>query len=178
MAGNNRLEAGGNSNNFRYRKRVILAPRGERKYMTNKMRTPEEIVNRIDEISESDFFGAIRDDLVEFLPFEQVRGFLKEGVTQEDWSKSQKPITKEAIVSAIADYMPFAWKKANGCRGISSNRSIDHMRAFLWLLNDGSLEKMEEIEYEHYGKEQLIFVCEHVDIDWKQYDDGVRTNNG
>jgi hypothetical protein len=46
----------------------------------------------------------------------------------------------------------------------------------MWLMGNKALEGMEEIEYEHYGKEKLIYVCEFFGLDWKQWDDGVRTN--
>lgn len=115
-------------------------------------------------------------DLVEFLDFDNAKDFLKENATKEEWDKTITPNTQEAIKSKILDYMPFAWEKANGMRGISANRSIDHMTAWLWLYDDNLLEKVEEIEYEHYGKEKLIAICEHFNWDWKQWDDGIRTN--
>lgn len=143
------------------------------------MRTPEEIVERVDllqETPEADFFGAQRNDMIGFLPFEHARKYLKEGTTKEQWDKNRKEPTAENVKAEIEEYMPFAWMKANDMRGLSANRSIDHMKGFLWLLNDGSLEEMEKIEYEHYGKEKLEFVCEHLGLDWKQWDDGERTN--
>lgn len=140
------------------------------------MKQAKEILQHIAEVAEDDFFGVIRSNLVNFLSYEDAKEFLKEGVTKKQWTKLQKSLTKEVIIKSIEDYMPFAWEKANDCRGLSANRSIDHMRAYLWLLDDGNLEKMEEIEYEHYGKEQLIFICEQYNLDWKQWDNRERTN--
>jgi len=76
--------------------------------------------------------------------------------------------------------MPFAWEKANGCRGISASRSLRHMVAWLWLDGqDEFLEKWNDLrDYEYYGKPQLIAICELYGIDWKKFDDGVRTNIG
>ena len=72
--------------------------------------------------------------------------------------------------------MGFAWDKANNRRGLSSGRSIDHMRTWLWL--DGKDDLAEQIEdYEYYGKPQLVAVCNEYGIDWKQYDDGEWVNN-
>ena len=145
---------------------------------TQNTRTQKEILARIKEIENDDFFGATREDLVEFLAYDNAKKFLNDKATPQKWAKLQKPATRQVIIDSIANYMPFAWDKANACRGLSANRSIDHMRAYLWMLDDGSLEKMEDITYEHYGKELLIFVCDHVGLDWKQWDDGVRTNYG
>ncbi len=144
------------------------------------MRTIEEILKRIKEIGEGDswddFFGVRRGNLIDFLPFKYAKKYLKKGVGVKKWSKSVRPLTKKAVIKEVKNYMSFAWEKANNCRGISANRSIDHMKAYLWLLNDGSFEKMEKIEYEHYGKEKLVFVCEHLGIDYKEWDDGERRN--
>ena len=143
---------------------------------TTETRTIKEILDRIDAIKNDDFFGAQLSDLIDFLPFEQAKPFLKDDVTPEQWQGLQSTPTSDVIRKKAAEYLPFAWEKANGCRGLSAGRSIDHMRAYLWMLNDGSLERMEEIEYEHYGKEQLIFASDHVGFDWKAHDDGIRTN--
>ena len=143
-------------------------------------RTQEKIRDRIKWLSEEqfrDFFGAARGDLVEFLTFENAKEFLRSDVTEENWKDAYKPATLENIKIAVADYMPFAWEKANGCRGISAQRSIDHMKAWLWLTGDDKLmEDFEAVQYEHYGKEKLIFVAEHFRLDWSGWDDGVRTN--
>ena len=144
------------------------------------MRKQEEIAAYIERLRREgdDFFGVMTVDVIRYLDYDYAKPYLREDVTREQWELNRRELTDESVIKQIIEYMPFAWGKANDMRGISANRSIDHMRAWLWLLNDGSLEKMEEIEYEHYGKERLIFVCEHVGIDWRKYDDGVRTNGG
>jgi len=138
------------------------------------MRTQEEILKRIKDVEDDDFFGATRNDLTDFLTFENAKEFLKEGVKKKDW-KQKKP-TEEIIKHEIRDYLPFAWDKANNCRGLSANISIDHMKAYAWLLGDDVFEKLEEIEYKHYGKEKFIFMSELSGFNWKKTDDGVRTN--
>lgn len=144
------------------------------------MRTQEEIVDHIKNTSDSeDFFGVQRSDWIDFLDFDHVKEFLKEGVTKEDWDSDRKENTVKGIRSAILDYLPFAWEKANNCRGLSASRSIAHMSAFLWLLGEDELsKKFDETEYEHYGKEKLIVISEAIGFNWKEIDDGVRTNNG
>ncbi len=128
----------------------------------------------------NDFFFVKRLELLKFLKFEFIKQFLNdEGVKKgvEDFDKDILEVTEENIKNQIISYLPFAWEKANDEKGLSANRSIDHFKALLWLLNDGSLEKMESIEYEHYGKEKLIFISELVGFDWKSVDNGVRINN-
>lgn len=143
------------------------------------MKTQEEIKNRFIERQKNDYFGFEISEYLDFMTFDTAKSLdlLKEGVTLEKWHEEVFVVaTKENVMKKMLKYMEFAWEKANGCRGISANRSISHFKAWLWLMNDGNLEKMNAIEYEHYGKEKLIFICEAYGWDWKQWDDGVRTN--
>ena len=144
------------------------------------MRTPEEIVKRIEELASVgngdfglDFFGAQRIDLIYTLPYEYAKPFINEEATEELWNDARRKGTSEEY---IKDYMEFAWSKANGCRGLSASRSIDHFEARLWLHGDDELcEKFRQVDYGFYGKDKLIFICEHFGWDWKQWDDGVRS---
>lgn len=140
------------------------------------MRTQEEIVSRINSSESEDFMGTQRSDLLGFLEFQNAKEFLKPEATEEDWAKVYKS-TDADVKKEMLDYMEFAWGKANDMRGLSAGRSIDHYTAWIWLLGDEELQKkFEETEYEHYGKEKLIVVCEHFGWDYKKWDDGVRTN--
>lgn len=133
-------------------------------------RTPGAIVARIKEIETADFFGAETSDILVYLPFIHAQPFLKDGVTSEEWAKSQKINNRETILAEILDYMPFAWEKANDCRGLSAGRSISHMRAWLWLLGDELAGKIDD--YSYYGKPELRAICEKYGFNWKEWDNG------
>lgn len=141
------------------------------------MRTQQDILNRIKEIEDDDFFGAIRSDLIQFLIYENAKTFLKEGVTKEEWSHSRKDLTREGVIAEISKYMPFAWDKANNCRGLSAGRSIDHMKAYLWLLEDTELLQYAEDNYTLYGKPILKKICEKYGIEWKSLHSGYAGND-
>lgn len=142
------------------------------------MRTQEEIVVRILEKSENDFLGFETSEYYGFLDYAHAKPFLKHETPEEDWNRhSIYPSVGNLLVTMLG-YMPFAWEKANDCRGISAIRSIDHYKAWLWLMDDGFLEQFNAIEYEHYGKEMLIAVCEKYEWNWKQWDNGIRSNRG
>lgn len=138
--------------------------------MENITRTPQEIIEQIEKLN-NEFFSC-SGDLVNYLDFNDAKQFLVDDFVKkvesgtEKWEKETKS-PKELII----DYMPFAWDKANNCRGLSAARSISHMRNWLWLLgNDELSEKIQD--YTHYGKPQLVMICELFGVDWKQYDDG------
>lgn len=138
-------------------------------------RTQEEIIKRFNERKGDDLFGFETDEYLPYLDYEHAKPFLKEGAKERDYEQEKMtPIRK------IKDYMSFAWGKANSCRGISAGRSLSYMVAWLWLDGqDEFLKKWNDLrDYEYYGKPQLIAICELYKIDWKQYDDGVRTNTG
>lgn len=76
--------------------------------------------------------------------------------------------------------MEFAWGKANGCRGLSAGRSLEHMQAWVWLMGDddfwSELDASIEHAYQYYGKPQLVLICNHYGLDWSQWDDGIWRN--
>jgi len=138
------------------------------------MRTQEEILKRIEAREKHDSLGFEKNEYIYFLDYEHAKPFLKDDAKPENWRQE-----KRAPAEIIKNYMKFAWEKANDCRGISAGRSIMHMVAWLWLDGRDYFLKKNNIEnYEYYGKPQLIKICDLYGIDWKKYDDGVRTNVG
>lgn len=139
------------------------------------MRTQEEIVERFKARKEYDIFGWEVNEYLYYLDYKHAKPFLKADTKDKSWE-----IEKMTPAEKIKDYMKFAWEKANGCRGISAGRSLSHMVAWLWLDGqDKFLEEWHNLEdYEYYGKPQLIAICELYEINWKQWDDEVRTNVG
>lgn len=136
-----------------------------------QVRTDEEILDRAKEIYDRDFMGFETSDLIVRLPFKLAKKFLKPEATEGDWN--QEPRERDALLKEMADYMPFAWKKANGERGLSAGRSMSHYNAWVWLAGD---DLGDLTDYEYYGKDNLVRICNHYGWDAKQWDDGVRHN--
>jgi hypothetical protein len=136
-------------------------------------RTPEEIMARMKEVEPNDPFGFQLTDLLCMLPFESAQPLMKEGTTAAEWVEIQDT---DPIVKA-KEYMVFAWDKANNGRGLSSMRSIEHLKAWLWAagLPAESLEHFER--YTHYGKRQLVLASELLGVDWAILDDGRWAND-
>ena len=141
------------------------------------MRTDPEILARIEEVKAWDWLGTEFEDLVTRLSFDAAKPFLKEDTTSAGWPVS--PRDRDSLVAEIKGYMPFAWEKANGCRGISAGRSLSHMRAWLWLACETEVLRRLGwmMEYSHYGKPHLRAICDHYGWDWRQWDDGAWRNN-
>ena len=134
------------------------------------MRTQEEIVARIKEREKADLFGFEWQEYLMALSYDNAKPYLKPEYDGKDWKTS----TENEIRERAVEYMPFAWEKANDCRGISANRSIMHYTAWLWLLGI-DYDGMED-DYEFYGKPQLEKICNYLGLDSKKWDDGVRVN--
>lgn len=139
------------------------------------MKTQVEIVERIEVRRKLDLLNFEWPLYLDALAFEHAKKYLKEDV----WEKLEKEPTllraDEDIRAKMVAYMPFAWEKANDCRGISAGRTIQHYVAWLWLLGEEKLA--EEIEdYEFYGKEELRLICEYLGLDPDEWDTGIRTN--
>lgn len=139
------------------------------------MRTDNEILERARAEKDTDLFGFGLGDLVYRLPFDIAKEFLKDDARQEDWEASDR--NPDAVRAELVDYMEFAWDKANNRRGLSAWRSLCHMKAWLWLMGeDAFLESLNIDGYSHYGKPQLAAICDHLNIDWRQWDDDRWTN--
>lgn len=142
------------------------------------MKTQEQIVEKFKELVKSgeDFFGVMRNDLIVYLDFVYAKEFLKDEITEEEWNNDKKSYCDESVIKEIAEYMPFAWDKANNCRGLSAGRNMDHMYAWCWLLGLDELAESTK-GYDLYGKPQLKAICEHFNLDWKQWHNGYAGND-
>jgi hypothetical protein len=119
-------------------------------------RTQDEIVARIHEVKEADIFGTQVGDLLSALDFEHAKEFLKAEATEAEWSSDPAyPLTDEQLRDNAKAYLAFAVGKATGHRGLSASRSVDHYRAWVWLLEPELFEGFEATPYEQYGVPQL-----------------------
>ena len=143
--------------------------------------TSAEIRIQCEHAKGRDFFGFESAEYVPYMDAADMRPFLKDGTTDEQIAEIQQPLDRDAMVQHIKNYMPFAWDKANNCRGISANRSIGHFVAWTFLAGDkefsDELSALFDDGYEHYGKAILIRICEFYGLDANQWDDGVRVNS-
>jgi len=139
--------------------------------ITSAPRTDDEIISRINVVADRDFFGFEVSDLVVRLEYEKAKQFIPADVIQKDWEVvSREPAD---VISMMHNYMSFAWEKANDCRGLSAGRSLSHYSAWIWLAGD---DLGDLLEYEFYGKDKLVLICNHYGWDSSEWDDGVRTN--
>jgi hypothetical protein len=130
------------------------------------MRTTAEILAKFEKAD--DMLGIVKSDLLDYLPFEYAKPFLKDGTTVEEWDEARPECTDETVKAKMLDYMPFAWEKANSERGISAMRSMLHYSAWLWLIGDDELSAAVET-YNDYGKPHLRTICKKYGWDWKQW---------
>lgn len=143
----------------------------EASVMKHTLRSHQEIVERLKEIGPHDFFGFESSDLLVYLPWDKAKPFLKEDANESEW-RTKYPVFTAPLKAAL-EYMPFAWEKANGCRGLSAMRSLDHCKAWLWMAGyGGTLIKDLFDDYDNYGKGQLVFVSELVGFNWRGVDNG------
>ena len=138
------------------------------------MRTDEEILKKVQNLKEryKEFIllGATEiADLVIRLPFEKAKPFLHKTPKSEDWKVA--PRDRESLLKEMYDYMPFAWDKANDCKGLSASRSMEHYQAWVWLAGD---DLGDFSEYDYYGKDHLSRICDYYRWDYSSWDDGKR----
>jgi hypothetical protein len=136
-------------------------------------KTSEEIKARIASVADKDWMGTTRSDLIDYLSFADAKEFLKPEAMEQAWNEREV----KAPLDAAKDYLPFAWDKANGCRGLSAGRSLDHLKAWLWLAGFGAIVDEHFGDYSHYGKQQLVIASELCGFAWQSEDDGEWVND-
>lgn len=126
---------------------------------TDVVRSDEEILEYFEKVRAGDFLGTVAGDLIPLLSFEKAKPFLKENAKKGGWVV--EPRDKKSVIKKMKDYMEFAWDKALGHRGISSGRSIDHFRSWLWLIRDHDLLAFADNDrnYPQYGVPILYAIC-------------------
>lgn len=123
--------------------------------MTALPRTAEEIHARIEAVKRRDLFGAQVSDLAHALPFDHAQRYLNPEVTAAEW---EPLLTVEAVTAAAQEYLTFAAGKASDHRGLSASRSVDHYRAWLWLLGEDG--EVDWDNYANYGAPILKRIAE------------------
>lgn len=144
------------------------------------MRTQKEIKKRLIKTHKSDMFGFEWYEYLKALNKTTAKTLigtiLKEDTDLTNWNdwkptfKNNTDIKKQCI-----EYMPFAWEKANTFRGISSFRSLEHYKAWLWMIGENKFDNISA-GYEYYGKDNLRRICKFLKLDADKWDDGVRLN--
>lgn len=128
------------------------------------MRTEAEIVEYLK--AEDSFFGFDKDAIVPYLSYENAKDFLKPEVTQEGWDKAKLEIKETVVIEEMRDYMEFAWGKVKDHRGLSANRSVEKMGAWLFVLGEDELVAMTDDDgaYPQYGAPILAAICKKYDF--------------
>lgn len=132
------------------------------------MKTTEQIIEKIRNGGfDCDFFGFATSDLIEALPFESAKEFLKEEYqndteTKEKWTYLK---TDGEVLHKIADYVDFAQEKIDDERGLSADRSCQHFIAWFWLIDEQFSDELKDTynhNYAPYGQPLLDKVKEYL----------------
>lgn len=136
--------------------------------------TQTEILARIDQVDEDDFFGFRTQVLVRALTFEHARPWLNDDVTAEQWAV-QSPTTPNAIRKEATDYYEFALTKIQGHRGMSAHRNIDKLTEYAWLLRlDDVVVAMDAADFTQYGAPKVKAFADGMGLPWPDDEDLVR----
>lgn len=127
------------------------------------IRSYDEIVERCR--NTKSLFGFDMEVLLQYVPYEQARPFLKEDTDPIGWDAHCAPLTRDRILEDMASYMKFAWTKVEDHRGISAGRSVEKMEMWLWLLSDDdTMQEVEAAPYQNYGAPKLAVICRRYDL--------------
>jgi hypothetical protein len=141
------------------------------------MRTQQEIAAKMSEsMNSNQLFDFTPDVLLPFMDYEHAKPFLKETVTAMEWMTHSSPSTDEAVLAEAKEYMAeYGWDKALNHRGLSANRTINKMQAWMWLVgNDELADLCASGNYSQYGAPVLAAICQH--YNWPIPDDEAAKN--
>lgn len=131
------------------------------------MKTQSEIVAYLESTRAGDFLSTYILDLLSALDFEHAKPYLNDEAIATGPADWEIVYTTDAVLLGhMHEYLPFAYGKAYGRRGISANRSIDHFIAWSFLVDDtlhAWLTQEYAANYTNYG----LFLLRHVDA-WLQ----------
>ena len=95
------------------------------------IRNQEEIKVRFQKVS--DLFGTQKNDLINYMTFDNAKTFLKEEYVKEVEAGTVKWVISTDPKKEILDYLDFAYNKAENERGLSAGRSMLHFKTWIWL---------------------------------------------
>lgn len=89
-------------------------------------------------------------------------------------------MNREAILAEMADYMGFAWDKALDHRGLSAGRSVEKIKAWLFLLGDTEAVEFadQDENYPQYGCPVLMYVSQRYGLAVPRDDAAARMASG
>jgi len=142
------------------------------------MKTKKEIIERYRKIKQDDLFGFTAEILLSRLSFDEAKEFLTEDAKAENWKA--EPFDEQTVLAEMKSYMEFAWSKVIDHRGLSASRSIEKMRAWLWLMGDDELLEYADVDenYAQYGAPILMKICEKYGLDIPQDESVKRMSQG
>lgn len=132
-------------------------------------RSYRDIVSRLAQIRAKDYYGYESADLLAYLPWSYARPFIRVQSGVSAWSEHY-PVLNPPLAEALL-LLPRAWDAANGKRGLSVLRNMEHFKAFFWLggYDEGVCAHFDD--YEYFGKPQLVLASEVLGFDWQTHDD-------
>ena len=137
------------------------------------MKTQEQIVEMLGDKGTQvfdSFLGFYKEVLLDFVTFEYAKPLLNQDFVakvetgEEEWTSIEP--NRDNVLAPMRKYIEeYGWPKAQDHRGISAGRTIEKMRAWAWLLDDGDelFTKIRNAAYPQYGAPTLKVICEHLD---------------
>ena len=114
-------------------------------------RTQKEILDRFNTVD--DLMATQKGDLINYMDFENAKPFLQDAYVTKVESGEEKWEQRTDAKKQILEYLPFAYDKAEGQRGLSAARSLLHFKTWIWLDDPEFYDEIiSEIEdYYDYG---------------------------
>lgn len=140
------------------------------------MKTNEDILERIQELETTDMFKWESNLLITFLPLHLAKPLLESrGLKHGDrWIDQDR--SPEAMLDKIRQFMDIALETVIAHRGTKTQRSVDYLRAWIWLMEDEvMLTYMDNPDhFPQYGAPILREICRRYQLPWPSDNPGLQ----
>ncbi len=122
--------------------------------------TTAEILALMGRIEDDDLFGEFRSGLVNYLPFEQAKPYLKEGVTEGEWIEAVGTDPDARLRQDFEHYREWWKQKIEDERGISVWRGKSQFALRMFLAGMPEWKELYEMDGGYYTRDAYRFARE------------------
>jgi hypothetical protein len=122
-------------------------------------KTPQEILDRIENLAGDDWLGRRKAVLVSALPYEMAAPLISMPMTADQWELSKFPAGQEDAY--LAAYFGSVVGAVCAHNGLQAGRGVDSMDSWLWLTRDEDEHwRYVAAQYALFGAPKLLVAAE------------------
>lgn len=142
------------------------------------MRTTTELLAKIKDLLSNPATQTRAAFLIQLLPFRHAKRFIRPDrvkLGRVGWEEARVHPTDARVLFVLKERQQAAWTAANSKNANVVMMCLAHFEMLMWFLGADHQDAHRYLfdRLEHYGKPQLVWLCEEYELgDWRRWDDG------